>query len=204
MTRARWLSLCLLAAGCASKPARPVAEPAAEPDCATGSHAVNGRCEPIDPACPPEHTLVAGKGCVSSHATPPPAPPEPPAGRVVIDEDLSFEDIVVGSGKQLGPAGRVRVLYRGTLDDGTQFDKSPAPVSFQIGKAQLIAGWEKGIPGMREGGKRRLFVGPKKGYGTRGAPPRIPSNAHLVFEIDLIEIESPRPDEDDPQPRKRR
>ena len=84
----------------------------------------------------------------------------------------------------------VKVHYRGTLEDGTQFDSSydrGEPITFPLGN--LIQGWQIGIPGMKVGGKRRLEIPYSLGYGERGAPPSIPPRANLVFDIELLGVQ---------------
>ncbi|XP_055948019.1 peptidyl-prolyl cis-trans isomerase FKBP2-like [Argiope bruennichi] len=82
--------------------------------------------------------------------------------------------------------------YKGTLEDGTEFDNSykrGEPLSFTLGSGQVIRGWDQGLLKMCEGEKRKLVVPPDLGYGSAGAPPTIPGDATLVFEVELIKIE---------------
>jgi hypothetical protein len=121
----------------------------------------------------------------------PPPQGQPPAG------DLKIEDLVVGKGPEVKNGDTVVVHYTGMLQDGQKFDSSKdhpgaQPFTTQI-PGQLIQGWNKGIPGMKVGGKRKLTVPPALGYGARGQPPRIPPNSTLVFEIELLEIKSNNP-----------
>lgn len=102
---------------------------------------------------------------------------------------LVAEDVEVGSGAECPNGATVKVHYRGTLEDGTQFDSSydrGEPITFPLGN--LIQGWQIGIPGMKEGGKRRLEIPYSLGYGERGSPPAIPPRANLVFDIELLEV----------------
>ena len=78
----------------------------------------------------------------------------------------------------------VTVAYRGTLDDGYVFDEAPA-FRFVLGAGEVIKGWDRGIVSMRVGGKRRLVVPSKLGYGKRGCKPDIPPNATLRFTVTL-------------------
>ena len=190
LTSALWLG-CARSAPPAAAPPPPETE-----DCPAGAHRSGGRCVAIDPECPPGHALKMGAGCVPTDGAPPPAPPAEPPTRTRLADDLSFEELVVGAGAALPPDAVVRVRYEGRLDDGTPFDRSPEGgegLRLTLGKRHLIPGWEEGLPGMRVGGKRRLFVGPKKGYGARGAPPRIPPHAHLVFDVELVGFEPTPP-----------
>ncbi|GIY18438.1 peptidyl-prolyl cis-trans isomerase FKBP2 [Caerostris darwini] len=82
--------------------------------------------------------------------------------------------------------------YKGTLEDGTEFDNSykrGEPLSFTLGSGQVIRGWDQGLLKMCEGEKRKLVIPPELGYGSAGAPPTIPGDAVLVFEVELITIE---------------
>jgi len=81
--------------------------------------------------------------------------------------------------------------YTGKLEDGTEFDSSiprGQPFSFKIGSGQVIKGWDQGLLGMCIGEKRRLKIPASLGYGDRGAPPKIPGGATLIFETELLDI----------------
>ncbi len=101
---------------------------------------------------------------------------------------LKTWDVVTGTGTAVAAGNTISVFYTGWLaSNGTQFDarRSPnTPADFAL--ANLIQGWQQGIPGMKPGGIRRLFVPAALGYGAAGSPPNIPANADLVFEIKLI------------------
>ncbi|XP_053133888.1 peptidyl-prolyl cis-trans isomerase FKBP2 isoform X1 [Hemicordylus capensis] len=82
--------------------------------------------------------------------------------------------------------------YSGKLEDGTEFDSSLArdqPFIFSLGTGQVIKGWDQGLLGMCEGEKRKLVIPSELGYGDRGAPPKIPGGATLIFEVELLKIE---------------
>ncbi len=109
--------------------------------------------------------------------------------------ELKIEDTVVGTGAEAGPGKMVTVHYTGTLTDGSKFDSSldrNQPFSFRMSKdpasRQVIEGWEKGLTGMKVGGKRRLIIPPQMAYGPEGRPPVIPPNATLVFDIQLLSV----------------
>jgi FKBP-type peptidyl-prolyl cis-trans isomerase len=107
--------------------------------------------------------------------------------------DLKIEDPLVGTGAEAKPGNKVSVHYTGWLTDGKEFDsskKAGRPFQFQLGAGQVIQGWERGVAGMKVGGKRKLTVPPQMGYGERGAGGVIPPNATLVFEIELLNVES--------------
>lgn len=103
---------------------------------------------------------------------------------VVIDEE--------GSGKQPVNGSTVKVNYTGKLLNGEQFDSSldpgRQPFEFQIGKGMVIKGWDEGIPYFKPGGKGKLFIPSTLGYGEQGAGSKIPPNATLVFDIQLLEV----------------
>ena len=87
---------------------------------------------------------------------------------------------------------RLSMHYVGTLHaDGSEFDSSRTrndPFVFTLGTGQVIKGWDQGLLGMCEGEMRKLVIPSDMGYGSRGAPPKIPADATLVFEVELLAI----------------
>ncbi|XP_073982402.1 peptidyl-prolyl cis-trans isomerase FKBP2 [Rhodnius prolixus] len=82
--------------------------------------------------------------------------------------------------------------YTGKLEDGTVFDSSlerNQPLTFTLGSGQVIKGWDQGLMGMCEGEKRKLVIPSDLAYGSRGSPPKIPADATLIFEVELVKIE---------------
>lgn len=105
---------------------------------------------------------------------------------------LGIEDIVVGQGAEAKNGDTLVVDYVGMLPDGTKFDSSKdhgQTFSFVLGQGRVIAGWDLGLVGMKEGGKRKLTIPPNLGYGTQGVGDVIPPNSTLIFEIELHEIQ---------------
>ncbi|HWA51677.1 MAG TPA: FKBP-type peptidyl-prolyl cis-trans isomerase [Patescibacteria group bacterium] len=109
---------------------------------------------------------------------------------------LQITDEVVGTGDTAVAGKMVTVNYSGTLTDGTVFDSNTdpkfqhvTPFSFDLGAGEVIKGWDEGVAGMKVGGKRKLVIPPDLGYGAYGAPPSIPGNATLVFEVELLKVE---------------
>lgn len=105
---------------------------------------------------------------------------------------LKIEDTKVGTGAEATPGRSVKVHYTGTLLDGHKFDSSRdrnEPFEFRLGAREVIPGWDEGVKGMRVGGQRQLTIPSSMAYGTRGAPPDIPPNAALKFDIELLGVE---------------
>ncbi len=133
--------------------------------------------------------LVAGCGGSRS---------EIPSGEVT---ELVTVDVREGEGL-LAERGRIAIVhYTGWLYDpeapdrrGAKFDSSldrRQPYAFELGAGRVIRGWEEGVPGMRVGGRRLLFIPPELAYGERGAGNDIPPNSTLVFDVELVDIRRP-------------
>ena len=115
---------------------------------------------------------------------------EKPTGPV--PRRLKIHDIVKGKGAAAKNGDELTVQYVGvTFSTGDQFDASwdsGQPFSFQLGNHDVIAGWDRGLKGMRKGGRRELTIPPGLAYGAEGSPPAIGPNETLVFVIDLVDL----------------
>jgi peptidylprolyl isomerase len=109
---------------------------------------------------------------------------------------LQYVDLKRGTGKAAARGDIVKVDYIGRLKDGTKFDSSrdrKKPIWFKLGNRDVMPGWEQGLMGMKEGGKRKLIIPPELAYGPAGYKPkekgiRIPANATLIYEIELRKV----------------
>lgn len=112
-----------------------------------------------------------------------------PVERKELEGGLIVEDFVVGTGAEVKEGGAVVANYHGTLKaTGTVFDSSfqrGEPIAFPL--AGVITGWQKGVPGMKVGGLRRLTIPFAMAYGEQGRPPTIPPSSDLVFVIELVD-----------------
>ena len=118
--------------------------------------------------------------------------PRVPKGSGDPPTELVVQDLIVGDGKRAQSGDLVSVQYVGVLfENGKQFDASwdgnrPGQAfQFPLGAGQVIPGWDQGVVGMREGGRRKLIIPPDLAYGAQGFPPDIPPDAALIFDIDL-------------------
>jgi peptidylprolyl isomerase len=105
---------------------------------------------------------------------------------------LVKQDIVKGTGPAAKPGDTVTVNYVGVnFSNGEEFDSSwdsGAAFPVQLGAGMVIEGWDKGLVGIRKGGRRMLTIPPEMGYGAEGYPPDIPPNETLVFVVDAVSI----------------
>lgn len=150
-------------------------------------------------------SLVVLTGCDEKSATGVPANTETESSAAASSEQnavaassksisgIQVEDVKVGTGAEAQKGDTVSVNYLGTLaSSGKKFDSSydrNEPFTFKLGSGQVIEGWDKGLVGMKEGGKRILTIPPEKAYGASGYPPVIPANATLKFEVELVEVQ---------------
>ncbi len=105
---------------------------------------------------------------------------------------LVTEDITVGDGLEAVSGKNVSVHYVGVAwSTGKQFDASwdrNEPFDFGLGAGQVISGWDKGVTGMKVGGRRKLTIPPDMGYGSQGAGGVIKGGETLVFVVDLLNV----------------
>lgn len=103
---------------------------------------------------------------------------------------LKTQDLRPGKGEAAKDGDTLSMNYKGSLLSGEVFDQSygRGPFEFTLGGGQVIEGWDKGIKGMKVGGKRKLTIPASLGYGEGGSPPKIPGGATLVFEVELLKI----------------
>jgi FKBP-type peptidyl-prolyl cis-trans isomerase FkpA len=129
------------------------------------------------------------------------APAEQPSGQAFLDKaaaepgavktasGLVYHEITPGNGVSPKATDTVKVHYRGTLIDGTEFDSSykrNEPAEFPLNR--VIPCWTEGVQKMKVGGKARLVCPASIAYGDAGSPPVIPGGATLVFEIELLGV----------------
>lgn len=108
------------------------------------------------------------------------------------ESGLQYEVLTEGSGPKPTASDRVSVHYRGTLVDGTQFDSSydrGQPATFPV--TGVIQGWQEILQLMPVGSKWKVVIPPELAYGERGSPPKIEPGSTLVFEVELLGIETP-------------
>lgn len=130
-------------------------------------------------------SLVLPLAAVSSHAATAPA-----VATETLPSGVVVAHTVVGTGAMPNTVDRVKVHYRGTLADGTEFDSSykrNEPAVFPLNR--VVPCWTQGLQKIKVGGKATLTCPPATAYGERGAPGAVPPNATLTFEVELLAIE---------------
>lgn len=106
--------------------------------------------------------------------------------------ELTTRDLVVGDGPEAKPGRVVQVHYVGvTFESGREFDTSwdrGQTFKFAVGGGKVIKGWDRGVRGMKVGGRREIIVPPRLGYGNQSPSPLIPAGSTLVFVVDLLSV----------------
>lgn len=183
------LSACALAAtaliaGCGSGESSSIV-PGNESDVSSVPH-VKGETTPAAASTPATSTVkTPTSGPLST------APKVTPPGGAAPTK-LVVKDLIKGTGPEAKAGQSVTVNYVGLLfNGGKEFDaswKRSEPFTFTLGQGQVIPGWDKGVAGMKVGGRRELIIPTELAYGKRGSPPTIPPNAPLVFVVDLLGV----------------
>lgn len=114
---------------------------------------------------------------------------------VTVMEGLTYREIECGEGEAAKNGDVLTVHYTGKFENGDEFDSSAGgePFTFALGSGPVIEGWHEGIPGMRVGGVRELTIGPDLAYGEDDYQGIIPGGSTLIFEVELVEIDSEAP-----------
>ncbi len=126
---------------------------------------------------PAASTLVAAPSAPLTEAAPP---------------EFAVKDLTVGKGPEAKEGSKVALVYTGKLATGEPFDAwqdRAKPFELTLGSGLTIAGFDQGIRGMREGGKRRLVIPPHLAYGSRSFGGVVPPNATLEFDVELLKVE---------------
>ena len=134
---------------------------------------------------------VAGAALLVNAQATQPASTQPAAGeQITTPSGLTIIKVKAGEGAKVGDA--VFVHYAGRLQDGTPFESSyerGEPISLILGSGQVMKGWEEGLLGMQVGEKRQLIIPPDLAYGAEGRGEKIPKNATLVFDVEMLGIQ---------------
>ncbi|MER5633907.1 FKBP-type peptidyl-prolyl cis-trans isomerase [Streptomyces nitrosporeus] len=105
---------------------------------------------------------------------------------------LTVRDLVAGDGPEAQPGRVVRIHYVGvTFASGREFDSSweqDRPFKFAVGGGRVVKGLDRGVRGMRAGGRREIIVPPRLGYGRQSPSPSIPADSTLIFVVDLLTV----------------
>ena len=134
---------------------------------------------------PAKPARASASNAANSPPTPLNEPRKTPSG-------LEYVTLKEGSGATALSGQTIRMHYVGTLEDGSKFDSSRdrgKPFEVAIGTGQVIRGWDEGVPGMKVGEVRKLTIPGPLAYGARSPSPKIPANATLIFEVELLGID---------------
>jgi peptidylprolyl isomerase len=136
--------------------------------------------------------LAVGTGAAFAATPAPSAPQTAKVGqKMTTPSGLEYVDETIGKGPVPVAGQHVTVHYVGTLQNGTKFDSSRdrgEPFTFQIGKGEVIKGWDEGVMSMHVGGRRNLPIPPQLAYGAAGAGGVIPPHATILFDVELLGV----------------
>jgi peptidylprolyl isomerase len=186
------LALALLAAGCGTGSSTSTITVGAENEADNALITAKAETTPTTTAATTTSTTTSTSTTTATTPTSGPLSKEPtvPAQSGKPPTTLVTKDLIVGTGPEAKPGETVTVNYVGALyKTGKVFDASwrrKQPFTFVLGKGQVIAGWDKGVQGMKVGGRRLLIIPATLGYGAKGAGASIPPNSALVFVVDLL------------------
>jgi FKBP-type peptidyl-prolyl cis-trans isomerase len=185
-----WLAIALVVviAGCKESGTKSSMSGAGESQPPAGAATATGGSASTSTGTSGSVSTGASAGSMSAGAT---SQPAAPAGQeITTASGLKYQDLVIGTGAEATVGRTVRVHYTGWLLDGTQVDSSVGgqPIEFPLGTPGIIRGWNEGLTGMKVGGKRKLTIPPDLGYGAEGRPPRVPPNATLIFDVELVGV----------------
>ena len=143
------------------------------------------------PSTPPQEAATV-EFATTTNQTAQTAPTTMPAETKPITQ-LMMKDEVVGTGAVAAAGDTVTVQYVGALTNGTVFDASAnhgtQGFTFKLGAGQVIKGWDEGVAGMKEGGKRTLLIPAALAYGSQSPAPSIPPNSDLIFQVELLKVQ---------------
>jgi FKBP-type peptidyl-prolyl cis-trans isomerase len=144
---------------------------------------------PTAPAAAAEPAAETGASPNDSRTEPGPDDPDAPEEFTETATGLKYRILRKGDGRKPTASDSVTCHYRGTLDDGSEFDSSYSRgSSASFGLGQVIAGWTQGLQLVAEGGKIELEIPYQLGYGENGSPPKIPPKATLHFIVEVIAV----------------
>ncbi len=144
------------------------------------------------PVIPPKANLIFDVEILEARETPKPKPFDV-TGLDTLKTASGLKYIVVNhtENQQAAVGNTIKVHYTGYLESGEVFDSSverEQPIEFELGKGMVIPGWEEGLLLLRQGEKARLIIPYQLAYGDAGRPPKIPSKANLIFDVEVVGI----------------